>query len=521
VAGPGISRRGFLLGAGATLALAACSGDEDSAGAPASTLPLPDLPDDPFTLGVASGDPLPERVILWTRLAPRPRRGGGMPPGDVSVRWEMATDEAFADVVREGVARASSELAHSVHVDADGLEPDSWYHYRFRIGDHVSPVGRTRTTPTDDASPERLRLGVASCQDYQEGYYTAYPHLVEEDLDLILFLGDYIYEDEGDPAAVRSYRGGEPETLADYRNRYGIYKGDAALQAAHAACPWVVTWDDHEVDNNYAGLLPQDDVRRARFRARRDAAYQAWYEHQPVRLDWQGPGTPIYRSLTYGDLARIYTLDTRQYRSDQPCGGTSDIGAPCPDVDDPQATLLGAEQEAWLFDELGASSVTWDVLAQQIVFAFTRFSAGDVELFNLDQWDGYRVNRRRVIDAFAEHDIANPILLCGDVHTSVVADIQADPEDYDSPVVASEFGGVSITSTFPEDVADLAVAALRDSPDIKYFDPTRRGYLVCELTPERCTADFSLLETTQRPVSAVAETSSWVVEAGRPGPRPA
>src|SRR5688572_12914253 len=244
------------------------------------------LPGPAFTLGVASGDPRPDRVILWTRLAPSPLDpAGGMPPEPVDVKWEVADDEGFAKVLRKGTATAEPDLAHSVHVDAKGLDPASDYFYRFRVGDDVSPVGRTRTLPKPGASPKQLRLALATCQDYGTGYYTAYRDLVAQDPALVIFLGDYIYEHPIFSFADRANPSTEAISLDDYRARYALYKTDADLQTAHQAVPWVTTWDDHEVDNNYAGDVSQAGDPTDEFHERRVAAYRAWNEHMPVRLE--------------------------------------------------------------------------------------------------------------------------------------------------------------------------------------------------------------------------------------------
>lgn len=276
----------------------------------------------PFSLGVASGDPLPDSVVLWTRLAPDPLRGGGMPEEDVQVEWVVAQDERLTRVVKRGTALAPAALAHSVHLEVSGLEPDRWYWYQFRVAGEASPVGRTRTAPPLEADPRLLRFAFASCQHYEQGFYTAYRHLANEDLDLVFHLGDYIYENSGVREQVRFHTYTELATLQDYRNRLALYKTDPDLQAAHAAFPWVVTWDDHEVDNDYAGKISENNDPEAAFLQRRAAAYQAYYEHLPLRRSSmpRGPDAEIYRSLPFGRLARFYILDTRQYRTDQPCG---------------------------------------------------------------------------------------------------------------------------------------------------------------------------------------------------------
>src|SRR5262245_2265884 len=348
------NRRRFLLGAGALSGLALTG----QFPAYPQTRP-PKFTSDPFSLGVASGDPLLDGVVLWTRLAPDPINGGGMPPTAVTVNWEIAADDGMKEIVQRGSAVASPELGHSVHVEAPGLKPGRWYWYRFMVGDAVSPIGRTRTAPAFNARLDRLRFAFASCQHYEAGYYTAYKHMAEEQLDLVVHLGDYIYE--GAPAADRPRKHNSPEiiSLEDYRNRYALYKSDPNLKLAHAAFPWIVTWDDHEVDNNYANDVPEDKQSREAFLERRARAYQAYYEHMPLRRSSlpRGPGMRLYRRLRFGDLAEFNVLDTRQYRDDQPCGdGNKPL---CPEALNPQATMMGEAQERWLFNNLDRSKALW------------------------------------------------------------------------------------------------------------------------------------------------------------------
>jgi alkaline phosphatase D len=330
-----VGRRRFLAGAGAVAGLVL-------AGRTTVVATRPTFSADPFSLGVASGDPLPDGVVLWTRLAPDPLNGGGMPPAAVPVGWQVASDDQMRTVVRSGTALATPDLAHSVHVDVRGLEPGRRYWYGFTAGDAESPIGRTRTAPAPDAPLNRLRFAYASCQNWEQGYYTAYRHLAAEDLDLVVHLGDYIYESTA-PDRPRSHNGPRPTTLEEYRARHALYKTDPDLRAAHAAFPWVVTWDDHEVVNDYAGEIDPRNSPPERFRARRAAAYQAYWEHLPLRPSSMpnGPGMQLYRRLTFGNLAEFSVLDTRQYRTDQPCG----VGPQprCAGALDEAATLTGPD----------------------------------------------------------------------------------------------------------------------------------------------------------------------------------
>jgi alkaline phosphatase D len=509
-----LSRREFLHLAMTTAAVASAGATCDLAGV--------SLPGPPFTLGVASGDPLADRVVLWTRLAPEPLAldgFGGMPDAPVPVMWEVANDEAFSSIVRSGAAIAHPSLAHSVHVDVNGLEADRWYYYRFHAAGYASPVGRARTFPRPDQAPALLRFASASCQNWTAGYYTAHAGIAAEDLDFVAFLGDYIYE-SGSTGPVRSHLSGRIESLAGYRHRYGLYKGDPNLQAAHLRCPWLVTWDDHEVANNYAGpnfdqngtppLLP--------FLELRAAAYQAWYEHQPVRLlPPKSADYRIYRSFDYGDLARIPILDTRQYRTDQPCGDL--LGPPCTGFPDPGGEALGAAQEAWLFDTLAASGAIWNVIAQQIVFSPTPI--GTLPLLNFDQWDGYPVARQRILDFLAGAAIRNPVVLTGDIHAAGAAWVPADAANLTGPI-ASEFVATGISSSgFPEAIVDLVREQLQALPHVPYFEPEQRGYLRHTVSRDEWRADFRYASTVTDPTASVTTEKSFVVEDGNPVPQEA
>ncbi len=505
------SRRSFLRGSLATAALAPLAGTVLAA-CDAPPLP-PNLPSGLFALGVASGDPLPDAVMLWTRLAPQPLAGGGMPAVAVPVRWQVAVDPVFARIVKEGTAVAAPVLGHSVHVDVTGLRPGAWYHYRFLVGDEASPVGRARTAPAAGAA-HPLRFLFASCQNWRDGYWPAWGHAAEEDADLVVHLGDYIYESGvSGGGAIREHNSAEIRSLDDYRNRYGLYKGDPALQAAHAACPWMVTWDDHEVENNYAALLPEDPAEAGAFAARRAAAYQAWWEHQPVRLPpARGSGLRIYRALDWGALARFHVIDTRHYRSDQACSTTSDLGQDCPDRHLPDRTLLGADQEAWLGQSLASSDATWDVLANQIVFTSMPLAG---TIFNFDQWDGYPLARTRVIEQLAAAGTENPVVITGDIHAAGVAD--AVDEAPGSPPVATEFVGTSISSRFDPSLADAAEQLIRELPHVKYANVRQRGYVRCDVDDVEFVARFQMVESVATPTSPLTTATTWTVTAGTIG----
>src|SRR5262245_6181901 len=347
----------------------------------------------PFTLGVASGDRLPDGVVLWTRLAPKPLDGGGMPMSNVGVDWEIARDPRFQSIAQKGTAIARPELGHSVHVEVSGLEPGREYWYRFHAGDEVSRTGRTKTAPAAGAAVDRLRFGVCGCNHYEMGYFTAFRRIAEEPFDFVFHTGDYIYEgraDGGRGDRVRQHNGHEPYTLVDYRNRYGLYKSDRDLMAAHASAPFLMTWDDHEVDNNYAGDFDERDTPPEIFVLRRAAAYQAYYETMPLRASAlpSGRHMRIYRRLQFGDLIDFTVLDTRQWRSRQGCGDGSH--SDCAEALDPARTMMGAEQEQWLFDHLANAKSKWTVIGQQVYsFAFDRAKADPHGRFSMDKWDGY------------------------------------------------------------------------------------------------------------------------------------
>lgn len=508
-----VSRRSFLASsAGFTIALAA----------PWShVLAQPRFMSDPFTLGVASGYPSPEGVVLWTRLAPEPLTGGGMPARPVDVSWELANDETFSSVVRRGNTVASPRWGHSVHVEVKGLEPARWYWYRFRAGNAMSPTGRTRTAPAAGAAAERMRFAFASCQQYEQGYYAAYRHMAAEDLDLVCHLGDYIYESSWGHNHVRKHEAGEPHTLDEYRNRHACYKGDPDLQAAHAAFPWLVTWDDHEVSNDYANAQSQTLDPPDLFLKRRAAAYQAYYEHMPLP-QWalpRGPDMQLYTRWSFGALARFHVLDDRQYRSPQVCPrpgrGGSNVVEDCGERFDARRTLLGPAQEQWLFDGLAQSGARWNVIAQQTAMAQVDRKPGAGQAFWTDGWDGYPHSRRMLLAHLADRRVTNPVVIGGDVHMSVVADLKTDFDDPRAPVVATEFVTTSISSQGQS--RQWVETWKDDNPHVKYANPSRRGYTVLELSGRRALAHLRTLDDVKEPQSRIRTLVSYAVEDGRPG----
>ncbi len=475
----------------------------------------------PFPLGVASGDPLPDGVVLWTRLAPEPLEGGGMPMANVDVAWEMARDRTFASIVTKGTVVARPELGHSVHVEAGGLEPAHEYFYRFRVGRETSPIGRTKTAPPAGAAVDRLRFALCGCSHLETGYFTAYRRIATELFDFVFHTGDYIYEgrdDGGRTAAVRQHQGDEIYTLVDYRNRYAQYRMDPDLKAAHASAPFIVTWDDHEVDNDYAGDRDENDTPPEVFLLRRAAAYQAYFEMMPLRASTlpSGPNMRLYRRMQFGNLIDLTVLDTRQFRSKQACGATTATG--CAAALDPGRTILGSVQEKWLFEQLATMKATWTVLGQQVpTFARDNMRAAPNGRYSMDKWDGYVASRDRLYARLKETKAPNPIVLSGDVHVHYGADLKMDFANPKSDTVGVELTNTSITSG--GDGADVAATWERvrgDNPHIKYHS-ARRGYVACTVTPTTMRADFKVLDRVTVPDAPERVGGSLVVEAGRPG----
>lgn len=478
----------------------------------------PTFATDPFSLGVASGDPTPDGIVLWTRLAPDPLAGGGMPPEAIEVQWEIADDEGMQSIVQRGTAVAKPELAHSVHVEVQGLTPDRWYFYRFHAGDATSRTGRMRTAPSVDANPERLRFAFASCQHYEHGYFTAYQHMLQDDLDLVVHLGDYIYEGAAAKGKPRAHHGGELYSLEEYRNRYALYRTDEDLQAAHAHYPWIVTWDDHEFDNNCAGDISEEaSVTVEQFLARRAQAYQAYYEHMPLRAAQlpSGPHLQLYRSCSFGRLAAFQVLDTRQYRSDQPCGDGNK--PPCDAVFADQVTVLGDAQEKWLVNSLRNSSARWNVLAQQIMMARVDRAPGEDIRWSMDQWAGYEVPRKRLLSTIAAAKVPNPVVLTGDIHSNWVNDLKIDFDKRDAPTIATEFVGTSISSGgdgVPRSKDTQGVLA--DNPFVKFLN-AERGYVRCEITPIQWRSDYRVVPKVSQPGGECLTRASFIIESGQPG----
>jgi alkaline phosphatase D len=495
------------------------------------------LAGNPFTLGVASGSPTADSVVLWTRLHSRNLLVPGHGPDPVTVRWEMAHDEQFTRMAQSGQALADAQLAHAVHVEVGGLDSDRWYFYRFLVGDAISPVGRTRTFPKPDAAVKRLRLAYASCQKWEDGYFTAWRHMREENVDAVMFLGDYIYEYPGTGSRLRTPGGGWVVSLDDYRRRYALYRGDADLQTMHAACPWLLTWDDHEVQNDYAGLQAGnsgafDPAQPANFAARRAAAYQAWYEHMPVRSSvllqglaglQQGAEMRIYQRLEYGQLASLYLLDARQYKDPQVCNKGDAVGssrlnpATCAQWQDPRRSLLGQRQERWLYQEFASArsrETHWNVIGQQTLLGERRFKTVFGHSLWNDGWDGYSAARSRLTDSLRQQQVANPVVLGGDVHENWVGHVKADYADPGSASVGVEFCGTSITSRTGGGARTAEILA--DNPHFVFADAQRKGYGVVEFTPDHLTTSLRAVDDVMRQNTRIETLARFTVQAGRP-----
>lgn len=503
---PGTSRRSFLALTGGAAATAAIYG---FSAAPAWAEPR--FPRNPFTLGVASGDPTGDGVVLWTRLAPEPQAAdglGGMPPYQVQVVWQVAADPDFRTVVKAGTETAAPELAHSVHAEVVGLNPSSDYWFRFRVGSEESTVGHTRTAPAPGSDPGKITFGLASCQSWAGGRYAAYRTMAQEDLDLVVHVGDYTYE------------GRNHETLADFRNNHAKYKSSPDLQAAHARFPFVVTFDDHEVENNWAAGISQPDNEASnepqRFLQLRANAFQAYYEHLPLRRPQRptGPDMVLYRGLDYGSLAKFHVLDTRQYRSDQLTENFPG-GPQHPDVYDPSRTLMGDAQEQWLFNGLSSSTARWNVIAQQTMMAQYDYDPTETLSVNHDQWDGYVVSRNRLTNFINQQNPANPVILSGDWHAAFVNDVLLDHSDPASKVVTTEFVGTSISSGcgWAQAIKD----GLPANPHTRYINPDKRGWTRCTVTAEEFRSDYLVVPSAADTTSPAVVDASFAVKNGRSG----
>ncbi len=483
--------------------------------------------DYPFQLGVAAGDPAPDGFVIWTRLAPRPLDiGYGMPTATVPVRYEVAADQAFTQIVRTGEALARPELGHAVHVELAGLEPGRPYWYRFIAGAERSLAGRAKTLPAPGAAVSQVRFAVGGCQHYEQGYFTAWRHCAAEDLDFVFCYGDYIYEGRGSAIrnnggqpvnAARQHAGTEIYSLDDYRRRYAQYKMDADLQAAHMAAAWFPVWDDHEIDNNWVAALDQDGVPPEVFNLRRQMAMQAFYENMPLRARSfpAGPQLALHRRASFGGLLDMNFLDTRQFRTDQPCGDRWRVT--CDTLGDPNASVLGADQERWLFDGLSSSRARWKALAQQVmVMDLDRDPAPEGYAANLDSWGGYRAPRERLLRHIQDRRVANTVVLTGDEHQNYAGELHIDGRNPGRNPVAVEFVATSVSSggdgqDLRPDMGPIWAA----NPFLK-FNNNQRGYLVCDVNDERWLSTFKVVDRVSERGGALSTRAQWAVAAGDP-----
>ncbi|MFI6780199.1 alkaline phosphatase D family protein [Micromonospora sp. NPDC050276] len=501
-----LSRRFFVLGGLVTAGVAVTPRQGARAAVPY-----------PFKLGVASGDPAPDSVVLWTRLAPSPLNAdgqGGMANADVTVEWQVSTTDRFTSLVASGSVVARYADAHSVHAIAGGLAADSDYYYRFRAQGQISPVGRTRTAPAPSSFGRDLVMAFASCAHYEAGYYTAYRRMAEDNPGLILHLGDYIYEGGVGTSTVRQHVGAEIVSLADYRRRYALYKSDPDLQAAHAAAPWLVVPDDHEVENNYANMVRNDSsptLTAAQWTARRTAAYRAYYENMPLRpaSAANGNSIPLYRRVRWGQLATFHMLDTRQFRDDQACGDGWKV---CADADLASRSLTGATQEAWLLDGLAQRYGTWDILGQQVFFAQQLDANGAA---SMDAWDGYRASRSRIQTGWQQRGVRNPLVLTGDVHRSWANDLKADYANPSSATIGTELVCTSISST-GNGSGSTTVPNAAANPHLKFYSD-RRGYVRTTISRSQVRADFRAVNSVTEHGAAASTVRSFVILDGQPG----
>ncbi|MEU0267102.1 alkaline phosphatase D family protein [Nocardioides sp. NPDC006303] len=521
----GLDRRRFLTVSAAATALAFTTGLPRTGAFAAPAGSPADITSDPFTLAVASGDPLPDSVLLWTRLAPLPLEPtGGMPPSRFDVRWEVARDATFKRVVRRGTAAAHTEFNHSVHAEVRGLDAATEYFYRFRVGQWISPVGRTRTAPAAGAAVSSLTFALASCQRYDQGYYTAYKHLAGEDVDAVFHLGDYLYEYAVNASAgARAYTeplpahlNHETVTLDDYRARYGLYKSDPDQIAAHLAHPFIVTWDDHETENNYAADTPENSVPPEEFLVRRAAAYRAYWENQPLRLPQQPSGSDLrlYRRLQWGRLAQFDILDTRQYRTNQANGDGWKV--PSAESEAESMTLPGNEQEQWLINGWRRSSALWNIVPQQVTFSRRDNPSGDGTR-SMDSWDGYPASRRRILDGWKASEQSNLMVLTGDVHVHYGLNIHDDFDDPSSRIMGTEIVTSSITSggNGAEHPANWA-AYLERNPHMKFYNGLR-GYTTVSLNADGAEVTYKNVAQVSTPGAPLNVGGRFFTEAGRPG----
>ncbi|MGC5254948.1 alkaline phosphatase D family protein [Gordonia sp. DT218] len=514
----GMTRRRFLTWTGVAGGLAVIPGLLGDA--PASS-GAPRLGDHLFTLGVASGDPLPDGVVLWTRLARNPlARGGGMGAAPVPVEWEVATDETMRRILRRGSAPATADNGHSIHIDVRGLEPARDYFYRFRAAGDISEVGRTRTASTGRANA--LTFAFASCQSWADGHYVAYADMASHAPDVVFHLGDYIYEKPIPRNGGRRRTSAMPESahreamdLDDYRDRYALYKLDPHLREIHRTSPFVTIFDDHEVDNNWAATVPEDDQPIPAFLLRRARGLKAWWENTPVRAAHQAHGADVraYRRFGFGDLVEFNVLDTRTFRSDQ-ANGDDDTAQNGPTAD-PHRTITGAAQERWLLDGFSRSRHRWNVLAHQTTIADLAHVENGVREVSMDGWSGYEASRARVLDGARHRGVTNLVSIVGDIHRNAVSELRSTYR-HQSPTVGVELAGTSISSGGDGEDSDETDRAIKAASPHVRFGNAQRGYVLNRLRPDRWEAEYRVADSIAAPSARLRRRALITIPNARP-----
>lgn len=502
-----VNRRLFLAsGIAATTTTAGAIAVPRIAGA----LNKPAVAHDPFTMGVASGEPRPTSVVLWTRLATKPLDiGGGMGSRNVAVQWELATDDKFRTIVARGTETAVPGEGHSVHAEPKGLRSGAEFFYRFKADGFVSPVGRTRTAPAAGTTPAKLKFDFASCQHLEAGWFHAHRYIAADEPDLLVWLGDYMYENHSSGTTVRWYV--ELDTvdkLNEYRLRYAQHHTDPNLVKARAVAPLVAVFDDHELANNWWGHGSHwPDTRK-------QSAFQAFWENMPLpkAMKPSGPAIPLYRRLDWGTLATFYMMDTRQYRWKQAPGGS------CKEITRSDRTLTGAAQERWLLDQFGKQTARWNLLGQQVFYAQrdTDGRTGTCDV-STDSWDGYRASRNRITKGWIDRKLRNPVVLTGDVHKHWANNLRLNYFDHSSPLVGAELVTSSITSG--GDGANTVPGGLKNNPHLGYIG-NHRGYVRVTATASELTGEFMKVSSvTQHDPAKVKLTVNrkYVVRNGVPG----
>lgn len=505
----GIKRRRFL----SSMAMGAAAASLTSPWNGRAFAATPKFINDPFSMGVASGDPTPEGFVLWTRLAPNPFDVEPFTQDLVEVLVEVAEDEKFTKIVRRQTEIARPDNAHSVHAEINGLPAGRNYFYRFRCGGVASPVGRTITAPLFAQKLDKIKFAWHSCAHYEQGYYTAYRDIAEQHPDIILGLGDYIYEVSWGPQ-LRRMPVNEATSVDEYRLIHAVTKLDKDLQAAHAVAPWLFIWDDHEVANDYQGdwgsTLPGLDEKT--FVARRLASYKAYFEHLPLRARSRFDAVNrmrIYGQSTFGDLLEFTLLDTRQFRPRASCPSNPEkytgemiSKANCADLTDKTRSILGAQQERFVNDNFMRGNTRWSVLVQPTFFGdlAQKNDKGEAIVFN-EGWSGFNPARQKIIDTIAKRQKQSScVVIGGDMHAFFAADVKKDYDKPDSETVAVEFVSGSITSKSYN--YERFMKMMPDNPHIKFFDDRTNGYGIVEVTDKKM--DVRLRHT----------KSTWVKDAG-------